>query len=251
MSGSQRRRRRTEVQVEAERLARSIALAVGGEARRERRRHRRSQRQVADTIGIDQSRLSQIERGFGDQVPLELWVALGVALGRPLAVSFSKGLDPAANLADAGHLEIQEHVLALASATGRPGTFELPTRPDDPSRSTDVGIRDPERHLRILVECWNTFGDLGAAIRSTTRKSAQATATWPDDRIATVWVVRASAANRAMLARYPHLFASTFDGSSRRWVGALTNGGAPPDRPGLVWFDPGTRRLVEWRGRTG
>lgn len=232
MSGSQRRRRRTDVQVEAERLTRSIALTAGGEARRERRRRRRTQRQVADAIGIDASRLSQIERGHGEQVPLELWVALGVALGRPLAVSFSKGLDPAATLADAGDLEIQEHILALGSATGRSGTFELPTRPTDPSRSTDVGLRDPERHLRILVEGWNTFGDLGAAIRSTTRKSAEAAATWPDDRIATVWVVRASAANRAMIGRYPHLFASTFDGSSRGWVRALIEGGVPPDRPG-------------------
>jgi hypothetical protein len=44
--------------------------------------------------------------------------------------------------------------------TGRHGTFEVPTRHDDPWRSTDVGIRDAPARTRILAECWNTFGDL-------------------------------------------------------------------------------------------
>ena len=46
-----------------------------------------------------------------------------------------------------------------AHATGRPGTFELPTRPLDPSRSTDVGIRDDRHRCLIQAECWNTIAD--------------------------------------------------------------------------------------------
>jgi hypothetical protein len=79
-----------------------------------------------------------------------------------------------------------------------------------PARSTDVGLNDARSHTRIHVECWNTFGDLGAAVRATNRKVAEAAATWPDDRIATVWVVRASAANRALLARFPHIIDAAF-----------------------------------------
>lgn len=142
-------------------------------------------------------------------------------------------------------------MLGLAHATGRHGTFELPTRPLDPTRSTDVGIRDARHRVRILAECWNTFGDLGAAARGTHRKAAEAAATWPDDRIATVWVVRATAANRRLLARYPHILAASFPGSSRAWVRALARGDvAPSAEPGIVWYDAGTGRLSEHRRAT-
>ena len=166
-------------------------------------------------------------------------------------------MDASRGLADAGHLELQEYVLGLARATGRLGTFELPTRPGDPARSTDVGLRDDRHRVLIQTECWNTFGDLGAAIRATNRKTAEAAAhaiaTGDDhapDRVATVWVVRASAANRAVIARYPHIIDAAFPGSSRRWVAALTQGAQPPADPGLVWFDPVTRRLTEHRRAT-
>lgn len=229
-----------------------IAISLGEEVRRERRRRRLTQRVLGARIGLSQTEISRIERGLGARAPLETWVALGVALDRPLAVSLSRPIGhDRAEPADAGHLQIQEHVLALASATGRAGTFELPTSPRDQSRSTDVGIRDARHRCRILAECWNTFGDLGAASRATHRKAAEAHATWPDDRVATVWVVRATAANRALLARYPHILDASFPGSSRRWVRALTDGDiAPPSEPGLVWFDPATGRLTEHRRAT-
>ncbi|MGP1675106.1 MAG: hypothetical protein ACTS8Z_07830, partial [Candidatus Limnocylindrales bacterium] len=121
------------------------------------------------------------------------------------------------------------------------------SRPIDPARSTDVGIRDSGHHVRILAECWNTFGDLGAAVRATNRKTAEAAATWPQERIATVWIVSASATNRRLLARYPHILAAAFPGSSQRWVRALAGGAAPPTEPGLVWFDPSTGRLTAHR----
>jgi hypothetical protein len=205
---------------------------------------------VARRIGISVARLSEIERGLGARAPLETWVAIGVALGRPLAVRFSRPIETPAATVDAGHLEIQEHLLTLAKLTGRHGTFEVPTRPDDPWRSTDVGIRDAPARTRILAECWNTFGDLGRAARATARKVHEAEATWPDDRVATVWVVRATAANRALLARYPHIIDSMFPGSSHRWVKALTSGAVPPTHPGIIWFDPTTGRLRARRRAT-
>jgi hypothetical protein len=205
---------------------------------------------VGERIGLSVPRLSEIERGLGARAPLDTWVALGIALGRPLAVSFSRPIDESRSPADVGHLEIQEYILKLARATGRAGTFELPTRPTDPSRSTDVGLNDPRRRTRIHVECWNSFGDLGAAVRATNRKQAEAAATWPDDRIATVWVVRATAANRAMLARFPHIVDAAFPGSSRAWMHALTHGTAGPPEPGIVWFDAATSRLMERRRAT-
>ena len=116
-------------------------------------------------------------------------------------------------------------------------------------------MRDDRHRVLIQTECWNTFGDLGAAVRATNRKAveaaAHAIATTPGDaepyRVATVWVVRAGAANRRLLAGYPHIIDAAFPGSSRRWVQALTAGAEPPTEPGVVWFDPATRRLTEHR----
>jgi transcriptional regulator with XRE-family HTH domain len=242
------RRTRAGAAVTGGRETLAIAATLGGIVREARRSRRWTLSEVARRIGISVARLSEIERGLGARAPLETWVALGVALERPLAVSLSKPLAAARVGLGDGHLEIQEHILRLARETGRQGTFELPTRPADPSRSTDVGIRDARLHVRILVECWNSIGDLGGAVRATRRKETEATATWPDDRIATVWVVRDTAANRTLLARYPSIVDAAFPGSSRRWVRVLTQGDVPPpDEPGLVWFDPTTATIREHR----
>lgn len=244
-----RRVRRTDDEIAGGAEAARLVLTLGSQARVARRARHRTLDSVAKRVGISRARLSEIERGEGGGAPLQTWVSLGTALDQPLAVSFSRPLgEQRGEPADAGHLQIQEHLLALAKATGRPGTFEVPTRPADPSRSTDVGIRDPRHRTRILAECWNTFGDVGAATRATYRKVAEAAATWPDDRIATVWVVRATTTNRAILARYPHILAAAFPGSSRAWVRALVKGThPPPTAAGLVWFDAATGRLMEHR----
>jgi transcriptional regulator with XRE-family HTH domain len=241
--------RRTAATIAGSRESMAIAATLGGQVRHARRRRRLTLRALAARVGISVTRLSEIERGLGARAPLETWVAIGVALERPLAVALTASLgEPTHGPADAHHLAIQEHVLSLARRTGRPGTFEVPTRPLDPSRSTDVGIRDTRHDARILAECWNSFGDLGAAMRATTRKAAEAVATWPHDRVATVWIVRASASNRSILARYPQVVEAAFPGSSRRWVRALERGDVPPPhQPGVVWFDPATGRLTEHR----
>jgi transcriptional regulator with XRE-family HTH domain len=241
---------------EAARLTHTLAASLGQTVRTGRLRKRITERELSDRVGVDQSRISQIELGRGDGAPLSLWIAIGVALDQPLAVSFTRPLAEARQPADAGHLEMQEFLLGLAGATGRSASFELPTRPADPSRSIDVGVRDARHRILIIEEAWNTFGDFGGAIRATHRKAAEAAdlAATIDDgppyQVATVWVVRASAANRALVGRYPEVVASAFPGSSRRWAEALTSGGVPPRDPGIIWYDPATRRIHEWRHRT-
>lgn len=243
------RRRRTQARITGSREALAIAATLGATARAARLGKRRTLIDLARVVGISASRLSELERGLGANASLETWAAIGAALDRPIAIAFSRPLGNPVGPRDAGHLEIQEHLLHLARATRRTGTFEVPTQPIDPSRSTDVGISDQRQRARILAECWNTFGDLGAAVRSTRRKEQEVAGAWPDDRVATVWVVRASASNRALFARYPHIIEAAFPGSSRAWVRALAHGSTPPMRPGIVWFDPSTGRLVPRRRR--
>jgi transcriptional regulator with XRE-family HTH domain len=251
------RRRPTDTVREADRLCRSIAGALGPAVRNGRLRLRLTQAQLAERTGVHQSWISRIELGRGRGVALETWIAIGVVLGQPLAISFSRPLDALRGPTDAGHLAMQEGLLMLARETGRYASFELPTRPADPSRSIDVCVRDARHRVLIIEEAWNTFGDVGAAARSTARKRAEAADlaasidNGPLYRVASVWVVRPSAANRNLLARFPGIFGAACPGSSRGWTHALTSTDGPPDAPGLVWLDPSSGRVTEWRRRPG
>jgi transcriptional regulator with XRE-family HTH domain len=249
------RRRPTDTVREAQRLSQSILDALGKAVRSGRVRLRLTQAELAARIGVHQSWISRIELGRGHSVPLETWIVLGVALGRPLAVAFSRPLGEMREPIDAGHLAMQERLLTLARETGRTATFELPTRPSDPSRSIDVCVRDARHRVLIIAEAWNTFGDVGAAARSTARKSAEAAdlaATidgGPPYRVASVWVVRPTSSNRALLARFPSIFGAAGPGPSRAWMHALTTAAPAPQAAGLVWLDPLTGRITEWRRR--
>jgi transcriptional regulator with XRE-family HTH domain len=234
-------------------MARAIAARLGSDVRAGRLRLGLSQDQLARRVGVHQTWISRIELGHGGAVSVAAWVAIGVAVGRPFAASLSRPLVDSGGAADAGHLAMQERLLQLAHAAGRTASVELPTRPTDPRHSIDVCVKDARHRTLIIQEAWNTFSDVGAAIRSTNRKVAEAAdlAAIIDDgpayRVASVWVVRPSAANRRLVARYPHVFGAACPGSSRLWVAALFMGAPPPMLPGLVWLDPSGGRLTAWR----
>jgi transcriptional regulator with XRE-family HTH domain len=247
------RDRPAETERKAVRLTDSLAIALGGRVRAGRKHLRLTQAELAERLGVHQSWLSRIELGRGGSVTLEMWIRLGLALKQPLAVSLSRPIGETRQPADAGHLQIQEALMRRARATGRTAFFELPTRPSDPSRSIDVCVRDARHRVLFIEEAWNTFGDVGGAVRSTNRKAAEASdlaATvdgGPDYRVATVWVVRDNPGNREIIRRFPEIIASAFPGSSREWVDALTTSNAPPKRAGIVWYDASTDQIHEWR----
>jgi hypothetical protein len=206
-------------------------------------------------IGVGQGRMSELERGLGASAPLDTWVALGLAIDRPLAVSFSRDIAPD-TVRDAGHLAGQELLLRLARTTGRRAAAELPTRPADPTRSIDVCLRDDPARAIIVNEIWNRFDDLGAAYRSTTRKIAEAeglavlaAGDGPPYRVAACWLVVDTAANRKLVNAYPELFSARLPGSSEAWARCLVEGGPPPHEPGLVWLDLRAGRIVPRRRR--
>jgi transcriptional regulator with XRE-family HTH domain len=246
------RGRRSGVLTEADRRAREQRAQLGGEIRSSRLRRRWTQQHLAELAGVDRQIVGRIERAR-TRLDVDVLQRIGVALNRYLEIRF--GRDAMEQPADAGHLAMQELVLRLGRANGFIGEFEVPTRPAEPWRSIDVVLASRPRRLMILNECWNTFGDIGAAARATVRKTAElealATGRWgPDARVRVVWIVRATARNRALLGRYPEIFASRFSGSSRAWVRALTEGSEPPTEPGLVWCDVAATRLLEWRRRS-
>ena len=246
-------RRTTRVAARADGVveARRLATFLGSAIKESRQRRRLTQGALGRRVGLSQPRVSAIERGLGQGVPLDLWVALGIAVGRPLSIALTRPIDADAALADGGHLDIQEYLLDVGRRNGRRGWFEQPSRPTDPWYSVDILEADPAHACLLVLEAWNRFGDLGAAARSSDRKVADARestmGSGQDLRVCLCWVIRDSAANKAIVRRYPRIFASRFPGSSARWVAALENGERPPAEAGIVWFDPSRRRLRPMR----
>ncbi len=231
--------------------ARRLASSLGAVVRDARERQRVTQAQLGRRVGLSQTRISAVERGLGVGLPLEIWIALGIALGRPVSVAFSRPIGADAALADAGHLDIQEYLLEIGRLNGRRGSFELATNRADPSYSIDICEADPAHGCLLVLEAWNRFGDLGAAARSSDRKVAEATATARGAQLEVrhCWIVRDTAANRDIARRYPEILTSRFPASSARWVQALEEGSNPPSEAGIVWFDSSRRRLRAIRPR--
>src|SRR5206468_5642597 len=128
-------------------------------------------------------------------------------------------------------LAAQKMIQALLHRHGLQADVELPTRPANPVFSIDVALRDATTRTLIIVEIWNRLDDLGAAIRSTNRKVAEADGpavlvarNRPPYQVAACWLLVDTAANRRLVARYPEILGSRFPGSSVGWARCLGSG---------------------------
>jgi len=106
----------------------------------------------------------------------------------------------------------------------------------------------------VIVECVNTLGDLGEAMRSSdykVREAEQRAVAIAGDgepfEVGLVWIVRDTRANRELVSRYARLLDSRFTGSSVEWVRALVVGGQMPSKSGIVWSDLRATRLFARR----
>jgi transcriptional regulator with XRE-family HTH domain len=240
------RRSRRSARTIGAREANAIAANLGRELLRTRHRRRLTQAELGDRVGVSQAEISGLEAGSGARTSIETWVAIGIALDRPIAVSFSR--DVSEPLQDAGHLAAQELVLRLATAAGSRGTFEAAANRINPMHSTDVRL-DRADGMTILIEIWNRLDDLGAAVRSSDRKLADLTSS--GSPAASCWLLVDTAANRAIVRRYPAIFRARFPGSSVGWVRAISSGAVCPRRPGVACVDVRSGRLREVRLAVG
>jgi len=244
--------RRSALAIEAERRNREQLARLGAELRSAREQRRLTQGDVGERAGLGRMIVSRMERGLGSST-IEALQRVALAVGRPAVITLQRDID--GGTADAGHLAMQELVLRLGRLAGFQASFELATKPSEPWRSIDVGLIHDRLRLLIVVECWNTIGDVGAAARTSARKLTEsvdlATSRWGHKpaQVGLVWIVRASARNRALVARYPEVFASRFPGSSAAWIATLTEAAPPPALPGLVWANISATRLFAWRRR--
>jgi DNA-binding XRE family transcriptional regulator len=246
--------KRSDAVIEGERLAALARDAAGVRIRSARRLRRLSQAALASKVDISRPTLAAIEAGHG-HVDLETWFALAKTLD--LYLRFEFGRDPMAELRDAGHVAMQELALRVGKSGGWERLVESLSRVYGSDRSIDVRMAHRRARQIAIVECWNTFGDLGDSLRSSTRKLRDAqeqavaiAADGPPYQVGLLWIVRDTRANRELIGRYPEVFASAFPGSSQQWLRALESGTPVPATPGLVWCDTkATRLYARRRGR--
>jgi transcriptional regulator with XRE-family HTH domain len=225
------------------REANAIAAKLGRDLRGTRIRRRLTQAKLGDKVAVSQAEISALEAGLGGRTSIETWVAIGIALDRPIAIGFGRDVaDPLPN--GTGHLAAQELALRLATSGGWRGRFEAPSRPFDPTHSTDVRLERDGGPV-VLIEIWNRLDDLGAAARSSDRKLADVAGSGA--AVASCWLLVDTAANRAIVRRYPAIFRARFGGSSALWIRAITSGAPCPSQPGIAWIDVRSGRLRELR----
>lgn len=245
--------RRSEREIRLGQLTAEAVRRLGVAVASSRRRRRLTQAGLAARIGISRASVSRIETGRGQGVPIGTWLALAAELR--LTARFELARDWREEPVDAGHLALQELLLRLGRTAGYARTFELRIGRADPGAYIDAFLRDDRRRRLIVAEAWNVIGDIGAGARSFDRKLvaardlAVAIGGGEPYSVHGVWVVRATRRNRALIARYPEVFAARFPGPSRAWVDAIVKGARPPVEPGLIWTDINATRVFAWRRR--
>ena len=241
--------RRSAAAIAAAREAGDIRRSIGQAVAAARDRRGWTQAILAARAGTSQAAISRLERGVP---PLEVGRLVRVARALGISPRVELTRDPLDGPVDAGHLAIQELLVRLGRATAGTALVELPLGTSDRARSVDVCVHRRALGELIVQEAWNRIGDVGAGLRSFDHKlalAAEAAVAFPNPptKVTGVWVVRATRANRALLAAYTALFAARFPGSSREWVRALVTGSAAPVDPGIVLCDIGATWLFEWR----
>jgi hypothetical protein len=196
--------------------------------------------------------VSRIERGQGAGASLETWASVAAAVDEQLAAYLERA--PGATLPhDHAHLMGQELVIR----TSRPGGWQpTPEATLDPlayrSRSVDVLLERPDRGEIAIVEIWDWFDDVGAALRSLDGKVETVGRRAPGDgyHASGLWVVRSTRRNRALVAELAALFAAKFPAPSQAWLQAFGDpNAAMPLGNGFVWTDIDATRLFASRLR--
>ena len=219
---------------------------------RDRRRGLRlSQRDVAKRAGVSQREVSRLEGGQGANTNLDIWAAVGAALGLQLAAFFERA-PGATQPDDLEHLRRQDLVIRTATPGGWTGGPEVLLQDDGRyPRSIDVLLERPVRREAAVVEVWDLITDGGAAMRGLDVKvRATRARLGPRWRVQGLLVVRGTQRNRRLVNGLQALFGARYPASSVAWLRALSEPDAPmPHQDGLAWTDVAGTRLIAARLR--
>lgn len=250
MPNRTRKPRASGAELRGRRRAIDVARRLGSAVREERTRQGLRQWEVAEAAGVSQSWVSLMERGRGSGASLETWAAVAAAVKEQL-VGYLEHAAGASTPRDHVHLKGQDLVIRTAGTGGWRPTPEAPVDPmARRSRSVDVLLQRGRGTEIAVVEVWDTFDDVGDAMRSLDGKVATARrlASSLAARAQGLRVVRGTRRNHALITELSGLFAAKFPARAGDWLRALTDPQvAMPAEPGLLWTDVRGTRLVASR----
>jgi transcriptional regulator with XRE-family HTH domain len=245
-------RKRTSLQASADRHSVELAKRAGKMLRDARRAWHRTQAQASARAGLSQSAWSRLELG-DPRASLATWDRAAFAAGGSLN-AFVRQASAADEPRDAVHLRHQELVIRTALAGG---WRSLPEEPIDrearTSRAADVILHRKREYA--IVEVWDWFDDVGAALRDFDRRldalERFAIARMTEDVLPLTsgcWVVRATQRNRRLLHGHRNLFQARFPGSGHAWLAAIRSASAAmPREPAFLWVTIAGDRLFPAR----
>jgi hypothetical protein len=244
--------KRTSLQASADRHSADVAKRLGTMLKDARRAWKRTQVEASARAGISQSAWSRLELGDA-RVSLASWDRAAFAAGGRLD-AFVRRASGADQPRDAVHLRHQELVIRTALVGG---WRSLPEEPIDrearTSRAADVILQRIREYA--IVELWDWFDDVGAALRAFDRRldaleRFAITRTTDEVLPATsgCWVVRATQRNRRLLQGHRNLFQARFPGSGHAWLAAIRSASAAmPREPAFLWVTIAGDRLFPAR----
>jgi transcriptional regulator with XRE-family HTH domain len=241
----------------AERHATDLAGRMGKALRDARTRLALTQAQAALRAGIDQTTWSRLEINRDSGYTLLTWDRAAHAVGTTLSAYLPQA-SSADQPRDAVHLRNQELVLRTARQGGWRGVPEQALdRELTRSRHGDVVLSRTVEWCLVEVVDW--MADVGEAVRDFGRRLAAL------DRLSVarmrgdvmpksggLWLLRATARNRRLVAEHHEFFRGHFPGSGRAWLAAITHPDhAMPAEPALLWVDVKGTRIFAARLGTG
>lgn len=166
---------------------------------------------------------------------------VAAAVGEQL-VGFVEHAPDASLPRDIEHLRRQCALISIAAAGG---WWALPELAIDPavirSRSIDVALARPATREEIVVEIWNSFDDVGGAMRGLDGKVSAIEARLGGQRawqIQGLFIDCATRRNRQLVTELGSMIAARFPGNARVWLSALTDPAQRlPEGDGLLWSD--------------
>jgi transcriptional regulator with XRE-family HTH domain len=238
-----RTRRAGKQVVDGRRRAAVVAQRLGVALRDARQAAGMLQRDVAAAAGLSQPRLSELERGHGARASIETWACAASANGEQF-VGFLELAAGATPPRDIEHLRRQSAVIDYA----KPGGWQaMPEFAIDPgairSRSIDVVLLRRETHEAVLVEIWDWFDDVGAALRSLDgKRDAFSSRLSREGGVGKPWIIRClfivrrTRRNERLIHDLGPLFAARFRAPAPSWLRALGDPSmSMPAGDALLW----------------
>lgn len=202
------------------RQAHFISETLGRELRDARHAAGLSQASVARASGLDQARVSRIERSAGSPARLDEIALLGAALGLRISVRAYPAGSP---VRDAGQLRLLERFRARIGVAFR-WRSEAPIGGYGDLRAWDVELRGSGR---IGVDAETHIHDVQALQRRVETKARDSAV----DRV--VLVVARTRHNTAVLRDHGEALAPTFSGGTHETLEAIRSG-LLPEHNGIV-----------------